>query len=165
MQKSIPAFLTLLVLVGGLAFVGMSASAKSSKSCKDGLVPGAYDCSYLVEGKTIPRPMTVWFSHFSGPEATGPEMYLTGPETGGAQIALCACAAKKPDPAKPGKIGFGAGKVLECMALTGSHYVGPENFDFGVASYRGEPKKGAFKNGQAVDANGNTMVFRCVNDD
>jgi hypothetical protein len=155
------------VLIGGLLLVGASASAKDkkSKSCTNGLVPTVYDCDYLVEGKTNPGFMRMLFTRFSGPEATGPELLLlTGPESRTEHLAWCACGAKKADPSKGEKVGFGEGKAIECVTWTGAHFVGPENFDFGAAAYRGEPKKGAIEKGEGVDTNGKAMVFRCFAD-
>lgn len=168
MKRSIYTIFAFLVLIGGLAFIGASASA-GSKNCKNGLVPGAYDCNYLLEGNTVPRPMVMWFTRFSGPEATGPELFLSGPEISGPEtgghMANCACTAKKTRPSDPNKVGFREGKAFECLTLSGADFAGPENFNFGAAAYHGVPSKGKVQKGQAVDANGNVMVFDCVNDD
>lgn len=49
--------------------------------------------------------------------------------------------------------------------LSGLEATGSESFNFGAASYQGEPRKGMFEKCGAVSTNGNAMVFDCLNDD
>jgi hypothetical protein len=174
--------LALLLLIGGLAFVGASASAadkKKKKDCTTNLVPWPtrYRCRAVVEGRTGLHFTEAAFTHLTGPEATGPEsiwLAATGPEIAFyptssvlrgsflyGEYGDCRCGPKKLDASKGDKIGFGAGKSLECVTWTGPHLAGPETFNLGSAFFSMQPKKGALQKGRGVDTDSVGMVFDC----